>query len=222
MLAQTPVRSKVFHIGSEDVTVKVFLMPDRSECKLLPKDVYCRPINNQNSGVYFYRDGRLHLDSKSRPMHPAIGNKAIEAYIEGYANGTIGKRKTSISRDSRSWVVFADSHGRASRVRITIEVSSNLDKDFNVNQIKTEIDLTNDSVADIALWCYEMPKVYDQYRNKNASYTYVDKWRSLTKGYRTDVLRARTRVLSTLNPEELKVAKAVLRKFTESLGEVVE
>jgi len=222
MLGQVPVRSKVFHIGSEDVTVNVFLMPDRSECKLLPKDVYCRPINNQNSGVYFYRDGRLHLDSKSRPMHPAIGNKAIEAYIEGYANGTIGKRKTTISRDSRSWVVFADSHGRASRVRVTIEVSSNLDKDFNVNQIKTEIDLTNDSVADIALWCYEMPKVYDQYRNKNASYTCVDKWRSLTKGYRTDVLKARTRVLSTLNPEELKVAKAVLRKFTESLGEVVE
>jgi hypothetical protein len=91
-----------------------------------------------------------------------------------------------------------------------------------VNQIKTEIDLTNDSVSDIALWCYEMPKVYDQYRNKNASYTCVDKWRSLTKGYRTDVLKARTRVLSTLNPEELKVAKAVLRKFTESLGEVVE
>ncbi len=223
MFGQSPVQSKIFNINGEDVIVKVFLLPDRSECKLLPKDVYCRPVNNQNSGVYFYRDGRLHLDSKSRPMHPAIGNKAIEAYIDGYANGTIGKRKTSISRDSRSWVVFADSHGRASRVRITIEVSANLDKDFNVNQIKTEIDLTNDSVADVALWCYQMPKEYDQYRNKNASYTYVDKWRSLTKGYRKDVLRARTKVLSsTLRPEELKVAKAVLSKFTELLGEVVE
>jgi hypothetical protein len=107
-------------------------------------------------------------------------------------------------------------------VRITIEVSSNLDKDFNVNQIKTEIDLTNDSVADIALWCYQMPKEYDQYRNKNASYTYVDKWRSLTKGYRSDVLKARKHVLATFRPEELKIAKLVLSKFTESLGEVVE
>jgi hypothetical protein len=222
ILRQTPVQSKVFSVGNEDVVVKVFLLPERSECKLLPKDVYTRPVNNQNSGVYFYRDGRLHLDSKSRPMHPAIGNKAIEAYIDGYANGTIGKRKTTISRDSRSWVVFADSHGRASRVRITIEVSSNLDKDFNVNQIKTEIDLTNDSVSDIALWCYQMPKEYDQYRNTNASYTYVDKWLSLTKGYRNDVLKARKQVLSTLRPEELKMAKLVLSKFTESLGEVVE
>lgn len=222
MFNQTPVQSRVFNISGEDVTVKVFLLPDRSECKLLPKDVYCRPVNNQNSGVYFYRDGRLHLDSKSRPMHPAIGNKAIEAYIEGYANGTIGKRKTSISRDSRSWVVFADSHGRASRVRISIEVSANLDKDFNVNQIKTEIDLTNDSVSDLGLWVYQMPKEYDQYRNKNATYTYIDKWRSLTKGYRKDVLTARAKVLSSLRPEELKVAKSVLRQFTCSLGEVVE
>lgn len=222
MLCQKPVQSKVFKIGIEEAIVKVFLLPERSDCKRLPKDVYTRPINNQNSGVYFYRDGRLHLDSKCRPMHPAIGNKAIEAYIDGYANGTIGKRKTTISRDSRSWVVFADSHGRASRVRITIEVSSNLDKDFNVNQIKTEIDLTNDSVSEIALWCYEMPKIYDQYRNKNASYTYIDKWRSLTKGYRKDVLRARVQVLSNLRPEELKIAKSVLSKFTETLGEVVE
>jgi hypothetical protein len=222
MLRQTPVQSKLFHVRGEDVKINVFLLPERSDCKKMAKDVYTRPVNNQNSGIYFYRDGRLHLDSKCRPMHPAIGNKAIEAYIEGYANGTIGKRKTRISRDSRSWVVFADSHGRASRVRITIEVSSNLDKDFNVNQIKTEIDLTNDTVSEIALWCYQMPKEYDQYRNKNASYTYVDKWRSLTKGYRKDVLRARTQVLSALRPEELKVAKAVLSKFTASLGEVVE
>lgn len=222
MFNQKPVQSKVFNIRGEDVTVKVFLLPDRSDCKLLPKDVYCRPINNQNSGVYFYRDGRLHLDSKSRPMHPAIGNKAIEAYIEGYANGTIGKRKTTISRESRSWVVFADSHGRASRVRISIEVSANLDKDFNVNQIKTEIDLTNDSVADLALWVYQMPKEYDQYRNKNASYTYVDKWRSLTKGYRKEVLKVRKELLSDLQPEEIKIAKFVLSKFTENLGEIVE
>ena len=155
-------------------------------------------------------------------MHPAIGNKAIEAYIEGYANGTIGKRKTTISRDSRSWVVFADSHGRASRVRITIETSSNLDRDFNVNQIKTEVDLTNDSVADIALWCYEMPKIYDQYRSTNASYTYEDKWRSLTKKYRNDVLKTRSLVLSTIDPEQLKIAKFVLSEFTHLLGEVVE
>ena len=223
MLRQTPLQTRVFNVRGEDVTVKVFLLPDRADCKRLAPDVYSRPVNNQNSGVYFYRDGRLHLDSKCRPMHPAIGNKAIEAYIDGYASGTIGKRKTNISRDSRSWVVFADSHGRASRVRITVEVSSNLDKDFNVNQIKTEIDLTNDSVAEVALWCYQLPKEYDQYRNKNASYTYVDKWRSLTKGYRKDVLKARTQVLSsTMRPDELKVAKAVLSKFTELLGEVVE
>jgi hypothetical protein len=223
MLRQTPIQSRVFNINGENVVVKVFLLPERSECKRMPKDVYTRHVNNQNSGVYFYRDGRLHLDSKCRPMHPAIGDKAIEAYIDGYANGTIGKRKTTISRDSRSWIVFADSHGRASRVRITIEVSANLDKAFNVNQIKTEIDLINDSVAELALWCYQMPKEYDQYRNRNASYTYVDKWRSLTKGYRKDVLQVRTKVLSTtMRPEELKVAKAVLSKFTELLGEIVE
>lgn len=222
MLGQTPVQSVVYKVGNEVAIMKVFLLPERSECKIMPKDVYTRPVNNQNSGVYFYRDGRLHLDSKGRPMHPAIGDKAIEAYIDGYANGTIGKRKTTISRDSRSWVVFADSHGRASRVRISIEVSSNLDKDFNVNQIKTEIDLTNDSVADIALWCYQMPKEYDQYRNKNATYSYVDKWRSLTKGYRNDVLKVRRQVLSDLQPEEIKIAKLVLNRFTENLGEIVE
>jgi hypothetical protein len=50
----------------------------------------------------------------------------------------------------------------------------------------------------------------------------VDKWRSLTKGYRSDVLKARKHVLATFRPEELKIAKLVLSKFTESLGEVVE
>lgn len=223
MLSRSPVQSKTFIIDGEEVIAKVFLVPERGECKGLPAEVYFRFVNNQNSGVYFYRDGRLHLDSKGRPMHPALGDKAINQYIEESANGSNGRRKKQVSRDERAWVAFGDSHGRSSRVRVSIETSSNLDKDFNVNQIKTEIDFTNDSVSELALWCYDMCHQYDQYRSKNKSYTYKDKWMSLTKGYRKDVLKVRQQVLNSLtDPEEIRVASTIISMFTENLGEVVE
>lgn len=104
------------------------------------KKTNSRPQNNQNSGIYAYRNDRLHLCSLELPMQAFVPEKGIEL---------LPQKKRNTERR-----IFPESHGRNNNVRIELIFPSDVDDVFGVNVNKTEISFTDEvSARTRGPWC---------------------------------------------------------------------
>lgn len=153
--------SKTFVIDGHNVKVSAYLIP-RSFKK---GNEWSRQLNNLNSGLYVYRADRLHLNINERPMNVALSQKALELYAHESNLGLNGRRKRKVDLDTLNMMLFGESHGRHNHIRITLEFTPELDKYFNVNMNKTEIDLERDALQEVALWVFDYVRRNDKYNS---------------------------------------------------------
>lgn len=223
MCGTKPEETKEWNVGNGKVKLELYIIPVAYKAK----GVWYRPMNNQNSGLYVIRNGRLHLTSLERPTHPVLPEKAIEQYINEKINGTNGRRKGSPKEDN-DYTSFGESHGRHNTVRIALYFTDVNDEDFAVDVNKTEIQFT-DSVSDIALWVYDKVRQNDRFtkaKKEKALATYqtgqgrknpVSKdWLAFLKKHQSSIDARKAQVVSIHNPEDQ--ALNVLQQFMESLA----
>jgi hypothetical protein len=137
--------TKTFNINGYDAIVNLYSIDE-----VLHKDkkTNSRPMNNQNSGIYAYRNDRLHLCGLELPMQAFVPERGI---------AKLPQNKKSSERG-----IFPESHGRNNNVRVELIFPSQLDDVFGVNVNKTEISFTDDA-SDLAVWIWEMVRFYDKY-----------------------------------------------------------
>jgi hypothetical protein len=157
-----PVKeSKTFLINNYPVVVNTHLIPKSFKRGL----EWSRQLNNLNSGLYVYRADRLHLNINERPMNLPLSRKALEVYAYETINGLNGRKKRKMNIDTLNMMLFGESHGRHNHIRITLEFPPELDKYFNVNTIKTEIDLEHEDLQEVALWAFDYVHKNDKYNS---------------------------------------------------------
>lgn len=227
MCGVKPKISVDFDVNGGKVALELYNIPEEYNEKL-QKSVHYRPVNNQNSGLYVYRNGRLHTSTQNRPTHPVLPEKAIEQYIEEATFGLNGRTKRKPKEDN-DYTSFGESHGRHNTVRIALRFTDINDEDFAVDVNKTDIQFT-DSVADIALWVYDNVRKNDKYdlrKEREAELSVyqtgqgrknpVSKdWLAFLKKHKSSIDARKAQVVSIHNPEDQ--ALKVLQQFMESLA----
>ena len=153
--------SKTFLINNYPVVVSAHLIPKSFK----RGNEWSRQLNNLKSGLYVYRADRLHLNINERPMNLSLSQKALEVYAYESNNGLNGRKKRSVDIDSLNMMLFGESHGRHNHIRITLEFPPELDKYFNVNTIKTEIDLEHQDLQEVSLWVFDYVRRNDKYNS---------------------------------------------------------
>lgn len=177
------------------------------------KKTNSRPQNNQNSGIYAYRNDRLHLCSLELPMQAFVPEKGIEL---------LPQKKRATERR-----IFPESHGRNNNVRIELIFPNDVDDVFGVNVNKTEISFT-DEASEIAVWMWTQVRHYDKYdlaeregRKVKRTSSPQKRFATYVKGCKSHVDSAKSTAISQYRYNEQKIAQAVIKKFTEELGQEV-
>jgi hypothetical protein len=137
--------TETFKINGYDAVVNLYSIDE-----VLHKDkkLNSRPMNNQNSGIYAYRNGRLHLCGLELPMQAFVPERGVAKLPQSKKAGERG--------------IFPESHGRNNNVRVELIFPSQLDDVFGVNVNKTEISFTDDA-SELAVWIWTMVRYYDKY-----------------------------------------------------------
>jgi len=159
MCGESPQEVINFIVDNQKVSLMLYVIPATYKSS----DVWYRPVNNQNSGIFVYRNNRLHLDNQERPLKPLLPEKAIQKYVYERTNG-INRRKGK-PKDTQDYTSFGESHGRHNTVRMALHFTDLNDTDFAVDVNKTDIQFT-DTVADLALWVYDTVRANDRFTPK--------------------------------------------------------
>jgi hypothetical protein len=200
--------SKTFRINGYDAVVNVYSI---DEVVHKDKKSNSRPMNNQNSGIYAYRNGRLHLCGLELPMQAFVPERGIA--------------KLPQSKKSSERGIFPESHGRNNNVRVELTFPSQLDEVFGVNVNKTEISFTDDA-SDLAVWMWEMVRFYDKYdlaeregrRVKRVS-TPAKKFTAVFGTSKRHTNSAEKKVLARFKTTvERKIAEDVIKTFIAELS----
>lgn len=162
------------------------------------------------AGVYIYRNDRLHLTQKNRPMTTELPDSAIHRLK---TEGVDWKSNTI-------WDAFPGTHSRYSKIRIKLEMISDLDEAFGVNVVKTEMSFTS-ALDDLSTYIYKQVRAVDPFKGRiiSDSATLFQKY---TRNHKKHIDSAISKVLAGFNhPDDLKMTKSIIAKFTEELGESV-
>lgn len=161
------------------------------------------------AGVYIYRNGRLHLTQKNRPMTTELPDSAIE------------KLKSEVDWKSNTiWDAFPGTHSRYSKIRIKLEMLSDLDEAFGVNVVKTEMSFTSE-LDDLSTYIYKQVRAVDPFKGKHISSS-AQLFQRFTRNHKKHIDNAVSKVLADFqNPNDLQMTKNIIAKFTEELGEAV-
>lgn len=172
-----------------------------------------RRLGQPDAGVYIYRNGRLHVNKKERPISTELPETTIEKL-----------KCDGVKWDSRTnWDAFPSSHSRYGLMRIKIEMTSELDEAFGVNNVKTEMSLTS-RLDDLASAIYKMTRRFDPFKgNGTASPEERFARYACNKVNRKHVKQALQNTLSEFlhDPDSLKISKDIISKFTAQLGQDV-
>jgi hypothetical protein len=169
-----------------------------------------RPTTVSHAGVYINRNGRLHLNKKDRPITTDLPDTAIEKLK---ASGISYKTNTS-------WDAFPSGHSRYAKIRVVIEMTSDLDEAFGVNNIKTEMSLT--SVLDeVSAFIYTKTRAVDPFKGRMLS-TPAQLFEKYVNNHKKHVDQSLRNALSYIqDPEELSKVKKAISEFTRELGEQI-
>lgn len=162
------------------------------------------------AGVYIYRNGRLHLTQKNRPMTTELPDSAIEKLK---TEGVDWKSNTI-------WDAFPGTHSRYSKIRIKLEMVSDLDESFGVNVVKTEMSFTS-ALDDLSTYIYKQVRAVDPFKGKRIASS-AQLFQRFTRNHKKHIDSAISKVLADFhNPDDVKMTKSIIAKFTEELGEAV-
>jgi hypothetical protein len=200
--------SKTFTINGHQAIVNLYSVDE-----VLHKDAKAnsRPINNQNSGIYAYRNNRLHLCSLELPMQAFVPERGIPL-LEG-------------SKGSNEKGIYPESHGRNNNVRLELIFPSDLDEVFGVNVNKTEISFTDDA-AELAVWMWKMVRFYDKYnlavregRKLKASSTPASKFVSVFSKTKRHTENSTVKTVSRYRSQmDKKIAEEAIQRFIIQLS----
>jgi hypothetical protein len=173
-----------------------------------------RPLHQPDAGVYILRNGRLHLNKKELPISTELAESTIEKL----------KSDASVKWDGRTaWNAFPTSHSRFGLIRCKVEMTSELDEAFGVNNVKTEMSFT-DELADLAKCIFKTVRAFDPYKGTGTKspderfFTYANN--------RVNKKHVKLALQNTLSeylhdPETLKATQKIIAKFTKELGQDV-
>jgi hypothetical protein len=168
-----------------------------------------REVTNRFSGVYFYRNDRLHLNRKDRPITTELPDSCIQKIKE---KGCDGRTKV--------WDAFCGSHSRYALIRVMVEMNSDLDEEFGVNFIKTEMSLTSE-IDDLSEYIFRKVRAVDPFKGKRISSS-SELFEKYAHNHKKHIDNAIANVFGQLHdPEEISKAKNIISKFTKELGEAV-
>ena len=168
------------------------------------------------SGLYFFRENRLHFDSHDKPMQVDLPIKAIEK-IDG----------------KKSEGIWLSTGGTRGRLRVEINFPAMLDSVFNVNQNKTNIHFEDSpELTDLSIYLYKksreladkMTKQQNQIRNASLSDpdTFKNRQTKLAQVnpnfYQTKVNEVLTKY--DTHPEYLLV-KEIIDLYNKNIGVVI-
>jgi hypothetical protein len=173
-----------------------------------------RPLFQPDAGVYILRNGRLHLNKKELPISTELAESTIEKL----------KSDASVKWDGRTaWNAFPTSHSRYGLIRCKVEMTSELDEAFGVNNVKTEMSFT-DELADIAKCIFKIVRAFDPYKGNGTKtpderfFTYANN--RVNKKHVKEALKLTLSEFMN-DPESLKMSKKIISKFTRELGQDV-
>lgn len=172
-----------------------------------------REVTARNAGVYIERNGRLHLNKKERP----ITTELPETTIEKLKNDGVKHKANTV------WDAFPSSHSRYAKIRVKVEMVSDLDEAFGVNNVKTEMSLTS-ALDELSCDIYKGVRDLDPF-NGGGSTPPDERWARYAK-HKVNKKHVQTAVENTLaqflhDPETLKVTTDIIAKFTRELGHQV-
>ncbi len=223
MCGELPKEEKTFIIGDQTVIAKLYIIPATYKSS----DVWYRPVNNQNSGIFVYRNNRLHLDNQERPLKPLLPEKAIQQYVYERTNG-INRRKGK-PKETQDYTSFGESHGRHNTVRMSLHFSDSNDTDFAVDVNKTDIQFT-DSVSELALWIYDTVRQNDRFTPPKTTTAPVVKtsgqgvknklskdWINIVKKHQTEIDKRKEEVVKNTNALQRLAVDVAIQQFIQKM-----
>lgn len=169
-----------------------------------------RRVSASNAGVYILRNGRLHLNKKERPISTELPDSTIEKL----------KKDGVKSKSNTVWDAFPQSHSRYANIRVKVEMVSDLDEAFGVNNVKTEMSLTS-ALDELASDIYKGVRRLDPFNGTGKSFP-DERWARYAqhKANRGHVKEAVEETIAQYlhDPETLKMSTDIIAKFTKQLG----
>lgn len=206
-LSKTYTLSGIVNGYKENFEIKLafFKFPDNAQN---PREVTAR-----NAGVYIERNGRLHLNKKERPISTELPETAIEKLKDDGVN----------HKSNTVWDAFPSSHSRYSKIRVKVEMTSDLDEAFGVNNVKTEMSLTS-LLDELSTDIYKGVRQLDPF-NGGGSTPPDARWARYAR-HKVNSKHVQNAVDKTLSrylhdPDTLKVSKDIIAMFTRELGHQV-
>lgn len=177
-------------------------------------DIHYRTLTQPNAGVYIKRNGRLHLTKKEQPISTELPETTIEQ-LKNDADVTW--------KNNTAWNAFPTSHSRFALIRVKIEMTSELDEAFGVNNVKTEMSLTSE-LDKLAISIFKTVRKMDPFKGNgrsNPDERFAQY--ACNKVNKKHVKQALSDTLSEYlhDPNSLKVTKEIISKFTTLLGQDV-
>jgi hypothetical protein len=177
-------------------------------------DIHYRPLTQPNAGVYINRNGRLHLTKKEQPISTELPETTIEE---------LKSDADVIWNNNTAWNAFCTSHSRFALIRVKVDMTSDLDDAFGVNNVKTEMSLTSE-LDKLAQCIFKTVRKMDPFKGNGTSSPDERFARyACNKVNKKHVRQALENTLSEFlhDPESLRVSKDIISKFTSQLGQDV-
>lgn len=176
--------------------------------------MHYRPLTQPEAGVYIYRNGRLHLTKKEQPISTELPETIIEEL----------KSDANVKWNNRTaWNAFPTSHSRYGYIRARIDMTSDLDEAFGVNNVKTEMSITSE-LAELAQYIFKTVRRIDPF-NGNGTKSPDERFATYANN-RVNKKHVKLALQNTLaeylhDPETMNATKKIIAKFTKELGQDV-